>query len=252
MESLPTPTSRSTRLLRWLVAITVTIVVLAAAGIGLVYALSPEAIRHPESTHYHLRLQVISDGRAVNFADKAYQTEFNKDICTAKLTNEPIHFHDEADQFVHIHWAHISGGLLLKNYGWNLVGGLPGLLGVRFDQSPRIKPVAIHGDALPKVLEGDRYYVYTGDADSYKARSWKDFLSQDVNVFMGHASVSTRSFWDWLVPAASAHGDDEALTELNHVVGNIVIFAQRDKPTETQVRARFDHLVPLPESSCGG
>jgi hypothetical protein len=245
-------TDRTTRLLRWAIGLLLGLVVLAAGVIGSAYALSPEAIRHPTGTHYHFRLQVINDGKAVNFADPAYQTEFNKDICSVKLTHEPIHFHDGVDQFVHVHWAHMTGGLLLKNYGWNFIGGLPGMLGVRFNDAPKVAPVMIHGNALPKVASGDHYYVYTGDADGYRERSWNDFLSQDINVFMGHPSISARGFWDWLVPAAQAHGDDEALTELNHVVGNVVIFAQKDRPTDAQIKARFEHLVPLPESTCGG
>ena len=45
---------------------------------------------------------------------------------------------------------------------------------------------------------------------------------------------------------------EQELTELNHVVGNIVIFAQKDRPTNQQVKDRFAHLVPLPQSTCGG
>jgi hypothetical protein len=54
------------------------------------------------------------------------------------------------------------------------------------------------------------------------------------------------------VPTASAHSDEEHLAQLNDVVGNVVIFAQKDKPTDQQVKDRFTHLIALPESACAG
>ncbi len=256
MESVDHSTTpdRTAIILRWTVGGLLALLMIGAVLVGMAYAMSPAAIRRPSGTHYHFRIQIMSAGKAVNFADAAYQTPLNSDICTAKLTNEPIHFHDHMDQFAHIHWAHITGGLFLKNYGWNFVGGLPNLLGVRFDRLPALTIVPIHGHALPNPPTGAHYYIYTGDEHGYQQRSWDDFLHQDINSFFGHAMVSTATsgWWNWLVPAASAHGDETELTELNHVVGSAVIFAQDTPPTDQQIKDRFAHLVPLPESTCGG
>jgi hypothetical protein len=244
----PKKSGQSIWLLRGLVAVLAVVTLAVSAA----YALSPEAIRHPKTTHYHFRLQIINDGKEVNFGSSAFQTEFNKDICSAKITKEPVHFHDGLGQFVHIHWAGMTGGLVLKQYGWNLIGGVPGALGYRFDQLPQIQPVNIHGRALPQPPAGAHYYIYTGDDSGYRERSWNDFLHQNLEDFFGkHVSART-NLLDWFVPVASAHGDDEKLTELNHVLGSAVIFIQKDKPTDAQVKERFQHLVPLPQSACGG
>jgi hypothetical protein len=32
----------------------------------------------------------------------------------------------------------------------------------------------------------------------------------------------------------------------------VVIFAQNDEPTDEQIRERFNNLVPLHDSTCGG
>jgi hypothetical protein len=215
------------------------IIGLAAAGavwVAYVYAFSPAVIRHPTRTHYHFRLQIIDQGTAVDFGQPKYQTPFNSDICTAALTKEPVHFHDSLDQFVHIHWAGVTGGLLLKNYGWNFIGGPGDTLGYRFDQLPKLLRVPIHGAALPPPPDGGDFYIYTGDQTGNKERNWDDFLRQDLVQFL---------------PAAAGPGNDEA-AKLNDVHGSVVIFAQEGKPTDQQVRARFNHLIPLPTSQCSG
>jgi hypothetical protein len=44
----------------------------------------------------------------------------------------------------------------------------------------------------------------------------------------------------------------EELKRLNNVIGNVVIFVQKDKPTDQQIKAKFDHLIPVSESACAG
>jgi hypothetical protein len=252
MTDQPTPPApdRATVVLRIILATVLGAIVLAAAWLGFVYSNSPEPIRHPHQAHYHFRLQVIVNGTPVNFAEAKYQTPFNKDICTAALTKEPIHFHDGVDQFVHIHWDHLTGGILLKDYGWNFIGGPSSTLGYKFNGFALPLRVAIHGQALPKPPAVTHYYVYTGNQDSYRERKWSDFLNEDLRDFF--AGKSRTSFLDRFVPTASAHGDDEELAQLNDVLGSVVIFAQPTKPSDSQVKDRFNHLIPLPTSSCSG
>jgi hypothetical protein len=256
-------TPRSTIILRWVVAV----VLLGALGLagwyGAIYALSPEAIRKPAVTHYHLRLQVVANGKVVDFSEADFQTPQGSDICSGGLTKEPIHFHDGLDQFVHIHWTGMTGGLLLKHYGWNLVGGLPDTLGYHFKSPLKFTAVPIHGSELPQPASDARYYVYTGDAAQYHERSWNDFLGQELTTFLADRADKT-TWLDRLIPAARAHGDephevktgahldDPALVKLNDLKGNVVIFAQKNRPTEAQIKSRFSSLVPLPESSCAG
>ncbi len=240
------PPDRLTKTLREIVAVVGAVILLAGAWLAYAYLRTPEAIRRPAQAHYHFRLQVINGGTPVNFATSPYQTDFNKDMCTAALTKEPAHFHDHLDQFVHIHWAHITGGILLKNYGWNFIGGTSRTLGYRFDQFPKILRVPSHSLSLPRPPAGAHYYVYVSSIvhpSDYSEQSWHDFLKLDLEAFL---------------PTASAHEGEahekntEELAALNHVLGNVVIFAQKSRPTDQQVKDRFTHLIPLPKSSCGG
>ncbi len=107
----------------------------------------------------------------------------------------------------------------------------------------------IRGQSLPNPPAGAKYYIYTGDDTSYSERNWNDFLKQDLRDFF--AGKKSASILDKLIPAAYAH-DDPKLTALNDVLGSVVIFVQKDKPTDQQIKDRFNHLVPLPQSTCGG
>src|SRR5580765_893196 len=71
---------------------------------GYAYAASPAVIRNPKLEHYHFRMQILVNGKAEDFSSKAYQTGYAKDQCNANLPEQPIHFHDNKDQFTHIHW----------------------------------------------------------------------------------------------------------------------------------------------------
>lgn len=258
----PSPTSRTAHVLRWALAL-----ILAAISVGgfwlvYAYATTPEAIRHPASDHYHFRMQIVNNGTPINFADPTYQTPFDQDVCTAALTKEPAHFHDGLDQFVHVHWQHLNGGTLLKNYGWDFIAGTSRTLGYRFDKFPSLVRVPVHGKDLPEPPVGANYYVYVSSVNeptNYWQQSWDDFLSLDLKDFFSiKPGFPPRESWlQRLTPSASAHNEssnrsEQELAELNDVLGNVVVFAQQDPPTDEQIKARFADLVPLPESSCGG
>jgi len=243
------------RVLRWILAAVAVVILLGVIWLGVSYSFSPAAIRTPKSDHFHFRMQVIVDGKPMNFADAKFQTPLNTDICTQALTDQPVHFHDQLDQFVHIHWAGISGGLLLKDYGWNFIAGPDDTLGYRFDKLPRITRVSIHGFELPKPPADASYYIYTGDQTGYQERRWDDFLHENLRDFF---AGKTQAFTLPFVGTALAHGDEAvapgeaALARLNDVVGSTVIFVQKDKTTDSQIKDRFNHLIPLPTSSCSG
>ena len=247
-------------------------IVIALLIIPLLYALyiyvsSPEAIRNPKMDHYHFRMQILVNGIAENFGDNKYQQDYIKNQCNANLPEQPIHFHDDKDQFVHIHWTGMTGGLVMKNYGWNYIGGIGGSLGYKLDNLMDIQNVTIHGNVLPAVPSGSNFYVYSGDENSYKERNFNDWKNQDLEQFFDKASnfpEPETSMLDFLFPKAYAHGtandedgDDgaateEELTRINNLLGNVVIFVQKDKPTDQNIKDRFNALVPLSDSTCGG
>ena len=242
----------TTRILRWILGVTLVLVVGVALWYAYAYAITPAALRRPVGTHYHFRMQIIVDGAPVDFADPKYQTILGQDICTAALTKEPVHFHDKLDQFVHIHWDHMTGAIVLKDFGWNFIGGTSRTLGYRFDQFPKLIRVPVHGQDLPKPPIGTHYYIYSGDESSYKTRDWNQFLGTDLRSFFAPAA-RTSSWLDRLIPPAVAAQSNEAqLEKLNDVLGSVVIFAQKTPPTNAQIKDRFAHLVPLPESTCAG
>ncbi len=234
---------------------------------GLPYSNSPEHIRHPAVDHPHYRLQTIVDGQAVNFGESKYQ-EQKPDVCSEDIPETPIHFHDGLDQFLHIHWKGMTGGEVLKYYGWNFIGGANNSLGARFDTGALPTNVPIHGEVLPSVPTGANFYVYVGDENGYQRKSWNDFLNQDLQTFFGkHSSFAQGASLNWfeslIFKRAAAHGgindghetgemSQEDLQLMNNLIGNMVIFVQPSEPSGEQIKEKFDHLVPLQDSACGG
>jgi hypothetical protein len=240
---------------------------------GYVYAASPAVIRKPKLEHYHFRMQVLVNGKAEDFSTQAYQTGYAKDQCNANLPEQPIHFHDNKDQFTHIHWEGVTGGMVMKYYGWNYIGGMNNALGYKLDPISDPQKVTTHGNYLPAVPEGSNFYIYTGDENGYKEKSFDDWTNQDLEQFFektsnfpAHEQNKQTSIVDKLFPKASAHGgvedgndgepgeesEEEKLTRINNLVGNVVIFVQKDKPTDQQIKDRFNDLEPLTDSTCGG
>lgn len=240
---------------------------------GYLYASTPSHLRNPEFEHYHLRTQIIVDGKPVDFSHDEFQEDYDKNSCSAELTGQPIDFHDEMDQMAHVHWRGITGGEFLKFYGWNLIGGEDDSLGRRYDQGMmRMHHVRTAGDLLPEVSDSANYYIYIGDENSYEQKNWDEFLEMDLEDFLGKKSYlntdDETSFnpLDWFTQKAYAHddeddghseasefeGDEEKLERINNLIGNIVIFVQETEPSEEQIQERFDSLVPLSDSVCGG
>lgn len=250
-----------------------TATIVAGGIVGYLYASTPISIREPLPEHYHFRMQVLVNGQAENFGSAPYQEGYAKDNCSAALTDSPIHFHDNQDQFTHIHWEGMTGGQVLKYYGWNFIGGTRGSLGYRFDDNHRLQKVAIHGNNLPAIPSDAQFYVYTSKPDGgYDEKRFDDFTKQDLEVFFNKTSnypahklnqeKRKSSLLDYLSPKAMAHnGEDHGsmadadvaeLTRINNLLGDVVIFVQKDKPSDAQIKDRFSKLTPLTESSCGG
>lgn len=260
---------------RWLAipaAIVASAAIIASAYVGYLYAATPLDIRQPLYEHYHFRMSLTVGGKELNFAEAKFQEGYSKDNCNAALTTHPIHFHDNKNHFVHIHWEGMTGGQVLKYYGWDMIGGTHGSMGYRFDEGIIPKKVPAHGNVLPAVPNDGNFYVYTGNTDKYSRRDFQDFTSRDLEKFFGKESNSPAhklnqqkrsSLVDSLVPRAHAHGtaedhaaeglsDSERLEQLNNLVGDVVIFVQQDPPNDQQIKQRFQNLTPLGESTCAG
>lgn len=272
-------TRRSLKLLAAAGIITATAVVLAGAYVGYIYAASPISIRQPLLEHYHFRMQILVNGNAENFGQDKYQTGYAKDNCNAALPDHPIHFHDNKDQMVHIHWEGMTGGQVLKYYGWNFIGGIGPMeetLGYRFDADHRFSAVPLHGSILPALPNDADFYVFVRDGEGYKEKNFDDFTHQDLEAFFGVTSnfpahklnqEKRQSYIDTLrdqlIPTAFAHdgtdhagetsqADEVELKKINNLIGDVVIFVQKDKPSDELIRDRMDRMEPLTDSTCGG
>ncbi len=270
---------RRFRLRKWhklVLGIILVAIITVGSYAGYIYAISPDVIRNPKLEHYHFRMQILVNGKSEDFSTQAYQTGYAKDQCNANLPEQPIHFHDSKDQFTHIHWEGMTGGMVMKYYGWNYIDGLDNALGYKLNDLSDIQKVTTHGNYLPAVPKDDTFYIYTGDENSYKKQSFDDWKSKDLEDFFGKTSNSPAhelnksgdvSVLDFLFPKAYAHGtaedadgddgaaaetDQDKLTRINNLLGNVVIFVQKDEPTDQQIKARFNDLEPLTDSTCGG
>jgi hypothetical protein len=259
----------SKKILLSVLGVVATVVLLVGGYYGFIYASTPSHIREPQFEHYHFRTQIIVDGTPVDFSKDEFQQE-TPGTCSAEVSGTPIDFHDNQDQMTHIHWDGITGGEFLKYYGWNFIGGSDDSLGRRYDEGlMSMHHVQRYGDLLPDIPEGSNYYVYIGDENGYERKSWEDFLDQDLEEFFGkksnlskdeQASLLERVFF----PKAYAHGGmtdghdeesdrtEEELVRISNLIGNVVIFVQKDEPTDEQIQQRFSNLVPLHDSTCGG
>lgn len=256
-------------------AIVIALLLIPISYAGYVYAFSPDTIRNPKLEHYHFRMQILVNGKAEDFGSKAYQIGYAKDQCNANLPEQPIHFHDSKDQFTHIHWEGMTGGMVMKYYGWNYIGGMDNALGYKLDNLSDIQKVTTHGNYLPTAPKDATFYIYTGDETGYKLRSFDEWKNQDLEEFFGTTSnfpahkinKGEQVGWlDALSPTAYAHGgendgndgepgeetEQEKLTRINNLIGNVVIFVQKDVPSDQQIKERFHNLAPLTDSTCGG
>lgn len=267
--------TRKSRVIRGVLLILGVVILMAASFAGYVYAASPAVIRNPKLEHYHFRMQVLVNGKAEDFGSKGYQTGYVKDQCNANLPEQPIHFHDNKDQFTHIHWEGMTGGMVMKYYGWNYIGGMSNALGYKLDKLSDPQKVTTHGNYLPPQPKESSFYIYSGDEKGYKQRNFNDWVSNDLEDFFkttsnfpAHEQNKKTSLVDRLFPKANAHGtedhsttkaatddtetEEQKLTRINNLIGNVVIFVQKDKPTDAQIKERFNKLEPLSDSSCGG
>jgi len=238
--------------------------------LGVVYLSTPSHLRNPEFAHHHFRIQMWVEGEYIDFGQDRFQEGYDDTSCGAGLTETPIHFHDNKDQLVHIHWDRIRGGEVLKYYGMNRIGGPDGYLGFRFDTG-LFDRIPIFDNVLPE--SNQPMYVYQILEDgTVVERSYKDFLDQDLETFFGRKSsltiqreeVQSNESFNFLAIKANAHNDvsttseedkeytEQELREINNLLGDVLIYIQNEKPSPEKVEQDAQNFVELGVSSCGG
>jgi hypothetical protein len=268
----------------WAFYIILLVILSLAVPLGWAYYNTPSNIAFPKTDHYHFRMWISIDGKAENFDSSKYQHPYEPGICKGDLVAEPFHFHDNRDQLMHIHWSNMTGGQLLKFYGWNFIGGIDNNMGVRYDKllsfPPSFASLPIHG-GLPERPKDTSYWIYTGDKKedgtiTYEKKNFDDFVKKDLEDFFGKKSTLRQqreeseqfqrrtSFFNSVnTLAAEGHGSShgtinpdnktkEELEKVNNLLGNVAIFVQKNEPTAEQIKAKFGNPVTLDASSCGG
>jgi hypothetical protein len=283
------------------------LLILTILIIASIFFWTPSNLRFPEYDHSHFRMQYIFQGQAEDFGSPRYQVEYSKDSCTGDLPEQAIHFHDNRNHFVHLHWQKVTGGQVLKFYGLNKIDYINQNMGIRIDEALKGKfnLIPTHSNALPKPKEGDQFYVYTGNAKEYKKRDIQEFLTQDLEKFFGVDSSIRKTLEEdkkakkvnWLEVTSQAHSGiehadqteaekhdlevaeqeklkaeidarnnsnqlgqkttplpktEEELKDINNLLGDVIIFVQKEEPTIDQIKSRFDAMEPLSPSTCGG
>jgi len=150
----------------------------------------------------------------------------------------------------------------------------------------------LFGDTEKKIKSGDlKMFIYRGEKDNFTKKNNDDFLNKNLEDFFETRSLVSYhktpniNILNLFSLQAEAHGGvkipspkpkvaenttntdennsitskdkteeftEEELKEINNLIGNVVIFIQKEEPTNDQVKARFDNLVPLEPSVCGG
>lgn len=170
-------------------------------GIGAILFekfVSPKNISFPVSDHLHFRMQIVSGGRNLNFADDSFQEPYIPGSCQSDLTTTPIHFHDNFDQVNHIHWSNITGGQVLKYYGLNKIGGFNDFLGWNFEKLIKLKgfpeKISTKENAILGANKNSKIWIYSGDAlpggkVTFQERNEVEFLTEDLEKFFGKESL---------------------------------------------------------------
>jgi hypothetical protein len=172
------------------------LVLILAIGYSTIrFGLSKDNISYPTKDHSHFRIKYIFNGQEENFGGPRYQTDYTKDVCGGTLTEAPLHFHDNKTDYQHEHWGKMTGGQMLKFYGLNYIGGLDNYMGFKIDQLPKITPVPIHSNSLPKPRISDKFWIYSGVEKidnsgiwETKIRTFDEFINQDFETFFGKES----------------------------------------------------------------
>ncbi len=245
--------------------------------VALVAISNPDNIAYPEYEHAHIRLSFSYNGVEENFASDKYQEGYSKDQCESGITKTPLHFHDKKNHILHLHWQAITGGQILKYYGLNKIDWFDSYIGIRAskDEEVNLSLIPIHAKALPKLTNEDKLWIYSGSNEKFELKSTDDFLQKDIETLLGIKSTIKESLdnekkQSFKLLTANAHSTDddketktqnqnntitnnqEELKKINNLLGDIVIFAQPEKPSDEKVKEKFSNLEPLSESTCGG
>lgn len=152
---------------------------------------NPDNIAYPAYEHLHFRMSYSYRGVEENFSESKYQEPYSKDTCTDTITKTPVHFHDDKNHTVHVHWRGLTGGQVLKYYGVNKIDWLSNYMGIKARNEKKqvsLSLIPVHTDSLPKPSSSDKIFIFTGNSDKFELRKEEDFYNQELETFFNKRS----------------------------------------------------------------
>ena len=240
-----------------------TILVLVIISTSTLFLITPKHLKNPSLDHQHLRLKLLVNGKRIDFGSQEYQKEFDKSICDNKLSSEPFHFHDNLDQYLHLHWKGLTGGDMLTylNINNKLRANLR-TLAFRFDYFPQLQRIRTLEPKLD-IEKGSSIQIYFRgyqqeqiskiNIDMFKSTAITDLNKKVYSAYNKNEANNTN--------VAYAHeGEDDSDNQavdsekqkIESLLGDFVIVINKEEIKDNELKQLFTDWIDIPESVCGG
>lgn len=150
----------------------------------LFLSVSDNNITFPKTTHTHAMIKFYNNGSIYKTNLFNAMSPSDQTLCSGLITSEPIHFHDNVEDIIHLHWDNITGGQVLKYLGANYIGGFNNLMGIRLDRLNKYKitPIYTKDKALKPYPESlVKIYIKKVSSTNYEKVSLSDFIKLELS-----------------------------------------------------------------------
>jgi hypothetical protein len=258
----------------------IVLVVTIVGFLGFSFA-SPMSVSFPKKETSQIRLLLSIDGNQTNFSTPQFQKPISQ-LCNQDISPYPIGAYNQSSQVLNLHWKDMTGSNILRYYGFNNKGPFKGYMGVNLTNFPNYEAVPILGELLPAPKEDYNYFVYTGNQYSYTQRKRSEFLNKSITDLLDSSNSSKNSIISINTNAQVSKEKNENIDkeiiinqtppipvsseessqpssiqtpaqpkpEEDTVLGTIVVFIQKNEPTQEQVMLKFTNLEQAPVNLC--
>ena len=216
----------------------------------------------PVATFFKLKMRIHYQKTPLELTQNDITDQSNSN-CNLVVTEKPFYLDKDKKNVVQVRWEGMTGGELLKYYGFNYLSGLNDLIGVQYRGPFDIKP--IRPLSISKPTASDILYVYTGSGKDFKLLNSQNFLYQDLENTLKKSRLRTKrekesskltlytisvSGEESLGLALKPQLTDGQLNDINNILGSLEIFIQQDAPSNTDIINSFNSMERLSSESC--